>query len=428
MPDTPVDIVQRTRLFEILDKIIDESKIQGTRFALLLLGIDKFRQLNITQGFQVGDAILVEVYQRMLQIARTQDLILRTSSSEFLMVIRNLHSEGHAELAAIKILSEFEETLSIADRQLIITPDIGGTIYPSHGQDPVTLLGNTEFALLESRDKMEPYYIYSEQENLEDGTKWDINSELQAALDKDQLELHFQPQIDLRTDQVSGAEALIRWNHPNRGYIGPNYFIPVAEQYGLIQDITHWTIHAALWLIKAWPHAGNPLNISVNLSAKIFEKEGLIESISDSTSLFETDLECLTLEVTESALMKDMDTAIQILDDLKAMGINISIDDFGTGYSSLSYFKSIPATELKIDRSFITNVLHDSMDLHIVRSIINMAQGFGLKVVAEGIEDRETFEFLKTLGCDIGQGIYISDALPQDRFIDWVERYTAAIL
>ena len=426
MHDVPTDILQRPFLFQELGNLIDESKKQGTKFALLLIGINKFRQLNITHGFEVGDLILVKVYQRLLNIARTQDIVLRVGSSEFLMAIRSLHSEGHAELAAIKILGEFEEVFNIARRQLKISANIGGTVFPEHGREPSTLLNNTESALLESRRDIESYFIYSDQTNLEDSTKWDISSELKTALDKDQLELHFQPQVDLKTGQVLGAEALIRWNHPHRGYVPPDYFIPAAEQNNLIQEITHWTIHAALWLIRAWPHTNERLNVSVNLSAKSFEREGLIESISDSTAIFETDLDCLTLEVTESALMKNMDVTIRILDDLKELGVNISIDDFGTGYSSMSYFKSIPANELKIDSSFVTNMMQDPMDLHIVKSIISMAHGFGLKVVAEGIENRETFEFLKTLGCDIGQGFYISAALTQDDFIDWVKRYTAA--
>ncbi len=427
MPDVPANIVQRTRLFEILNKVIDENKSKGTEFALLLISISKFRELNITHGFQLGDALLIDVYQRLRDIARAQDLVLRSGSSEFLLIIRNLHSEGHAELAAIKILGEFEELVDIAGRQLKIYSNIGGAMYPEHGQTSDSLLEKSESALVKSRQEIECFHIYSDQTDLEDRTKWDVNSELRSALNNGQLELHFQPQIDLKTGQVSGAEALIRWKHPVRGYISPDYFIQVAEQSDLIQSIAHWTIRAALWLIRAWPIADHHMDVSVNLSARAFEQEGLLESIIDATAIFETDLGCLTLEVTESALVKDMETTIQILNVLKSMGINISIDDFGTGYSSLSYFKLIPANELKIDQSFITHMLHDPMDLHIVQSIMNMAHGFGLKVVAEGIEDRETFELLKTLGCDFGQGFYISRALPQDEFIDWVQRYTAAI-
>jgi EAL domain-containing protein (putative c-di-GMP-specific phosphodiesterase class I) len=248
-----------------------------------------------------------------------------------------------------------------------------------------------------------------------------------AAIEQDQFELYFQPQIELDSERVFGAEALLRWKHPQRGFVRPDYFIPIAEHSNLIHRITDWTIHAALWLINDWPKSVEPLNVSVNLSPKIFECEGLIESIIDMATISNVDLDHLTLEVTESALMEDMGGAIRILNQLKEMGVNISIDDFGSGYSSMSYFKSIPANELKVDQSFVTNMLENPMDLHIVRSIIDMAHGFGLKVVAEGIENRESLEFLKTLGCDIGQGYYISEPLQQEAFIEWLRQYNDAI-
>jgi diguanylate cyclase (GGDEF)-like protein len=392
-----------------------------------LVSINKFRHINITNGFQVGDALLVEINQRLIQVARKQDLVLRVGSSEFVVVARNIMNEGHATLAAVRILSEFEGSLEILDRQLKVNLHVGIAVYPEHGQNSLELLENVESALSASRRSIDSYCIYKEQDGSSDATSWDIGSELMAAIEQDQFELYFQPQIELDSERVCGAEALLRWKHPQRGFVPPDYFIPIAEHSNLIHSITDWTIHAALWLINDWPQSVEPLNVSVNLSPKVFESEGLIESIIDMATISNVDLDYLTLEVTESALMEDMGGAIRILNQLKEMGVNISIDDFGSGYSSMSYFKSIPANELKVDRSFVTNMLENPMDLHIVRSIIDMAHGFGLKVVAEGIENRESLEFLKTLGCDIGQGYYISEPLQQEAFIEWLRQYNDVI-
>lgn len=375
----------------------------------------------------MGDALLIEFHRRLQQIARERDLVLRIGNSEFLFFVRNVLNEGHATLAAVKLCSEFEETVGILDRQLKVSFNIGIAIYPDHAQDAPNLLQNAEVALIDSRHSAEAYCTYSEYDEPDDATAWDIVSELRVALDQDQLELYFQPQIEIESGRVYGAEALLRWKHPQRGFVRPDYFIPIAEHNHFIREITEWTIRGAFWLVKDWPDAGSPLKVSINLSTRLFEFEGLTESINDSAGIFDVNPECLTLEVTESAFMEDMAPAIRILNHLKDLGVNISIDDFGTGYSSMSYFKSIPANELKIDRSFVTNMLENPTDLHIVRSIVDMAQGFGLKVVAEGVENRDSLEFLKTIGCDIGQGRYICDALPQDQFIDWLNEYNAAI-
>ena len=362
-----------------------------------------------------------------MDIVRPEDMVWRYAGSEFLILIRHLKGEGHAELAAIRILSEFEDSFQIGEEQIKANASIGGSIFPFHGRDSSTLCFNLENALLESRSRPENYFIFANRSVREDGTLWDMHSELKTALEKDQFELHFQPQIELKSGRVIGAEALLRWNHPARGYISPDNFIETAEQGGLIHELTLWIIHNALWLIRDWPSSPEKLKVSVNLSTKSFDMEGLRESINDTIAIFDTGHDQLTLEVTESAIVRDMDLAIDFLNEMISMGINISIDDFGTGYSSFSYFKHIPASELKIDRSFVKNMLNDKVDLHIVKSIINMAHGFGLKVVAEGIEDEETYQVMISLGCDVAQGYYVSEPLSQTQFIEWLNQYNEVI-
>ena len=232
MPTNPTHIVQREHLFASLDEIAEQSKSESSEFALLLLKIDRFRYLNLTHGFDVGDQLIEEIFRRVMDIVRPEDMVWRYAGSEFLILIRHLKGEGHAELAAIRILSEFEDSFQIGEEQIKANASIGGSIFPFHGRDSSTLCFNLENALLESRSRPENYFIFANRSVREDGTLWDMHSELKTALEKDQFELHFQPQIELKSGRVIGAEALLRWNHPARGYISPDKFIETAEQGG----------------------------------------------------------------------------------------------------------------------------------------------------------------------------------------------------
>ncbi len=419
-----INIVQRPQLLALLDEYIESHIEQGSEFALLLIRPDNFRKLNIDHGYAAGDRLLASLYQCISQMAREQDRIIRTSGSEFLLLLPSMHNEGHATLAAMKLLGEIER-YSVSDDDLIqFSVHIGITHYPSHAQDSLNLLRNVEVALLKARQSAESYCMYSTQDDPTDTTNWDIQADLQTAIENNQFQLYFQPQVDLAGGQIIGAEALLRWVHPQRSFIPPDYFIPIAEKTRFIDDITEWTIRNALWLIRDWPETSETLRVSVNLSPKVLGDESLTESIVNSAKIFNADLQCLTLEITESALMEDISKTIIILEQLRAEGINISIDDFGSGYSSMAYFKNIPANELKIDKSFVTNMLENPANLHIVSSIIDMAQGFGLKVIAEGIEDLQTYEKLQEMGCDIAQGYYVAKPMPNDDYIKWFNQYT----
>jgi EAL domain-containing protein (putative c-di-GMP-specific phosphodiesterase class I) len=346
---------------------------------------------------------------------------MRVGSSDFVIFIQNVLNEGHATLAAVKLLGGLEEPFTVGNKMLKVGTNIGIALFPDHGQDELTLLRSAEAALLESRRNLPPYSVSSSKYDSAEATTWDITSELQKAIDLDQMEMYFQPQVYLETGRVFGAEALIRWKHPNRGYIRPDYFIPIAEQSDLIYDITNWTINAVLWLMKEWPEMSQPLNVAINLSPKMFEYQGLVETITEAANLFGGNASQLTLEITESALMRDISTSIQCLQDLKDEGVKISIDDFGTGHSSMSHFKNIPAHELKIDHSFVTNLFENAIDRHIVDSVTKMAQGFGLVVVAEGVEDQQTYDELKAIGCDVVQGYFVGKPMPQEKFIEWLQ-------
>lgn len=414
-------------LIKKLEAVANDHRIRGEKFALFIVGLRNFRQFNITHGFASGDILLAKSFDRLSCQLREQDVILRSGSAEFVIVSQNILNEGHAMLAVIKLYNAFDEAFDISGALLRVSVCIGVSLFPDHGQDVLTLLKNTETALVEARDKFPAYSIYEDLINNEMALNWDIASDLQAAINLDQLELFFQPQIEITTGRMHGAEVLLRWKHHDRGYIDPETFISVAEQGELIYDITDWVIHSALWQMQDWAEMPVSPQIAVNLSPKILKYPGLVESISNSANIFGSDLKQVTLEIAVSALVEDLSFSTQYLEELKSLGLKISIDDFGTGYSSIAYLKKIPADELKIDRSFVSNMIESEVDQHIVKSVIYMAQGFNLKVVAEGIENAETLELLKNLGCNIGQGYYIAKPMPKADFVNMVRHYSEQI-
>lgn len=416
-------ITSNRDLVDRLEAIAADHRNRGTEFALALIKLDRFRQFNITHGFAAGDILLATFFERLSSQLRDQDLLLRCGSAEFLVVIQNIYNEGQATLAALKVLQAMTEAFNVNGMLVRISPAIGISLFPDHGQDAPTLLRHTESALVKSLKSTERYSFYEDPVGEDLTLNWDMASDLREAIDLDQFEMFFQPQIDIETGKMHGAEALLRWKHQQRGYIDTETFITLAEQGELIYDITDWTIHAVLWQMHKWSEMSVTPQIAVNLSPKIFSYSGLVESIANSARIFGSDLSRLTLEITESALVENFSLCADYLEDLRSLGINISIDDFGTGYSSIAYLKNIKADELKIDRSFVSSLPQNDADKHIVKSIINMARGFGLRVIAEGIENKEALEALKIFGCDIGQGYFISKPLARDDFQDVLQHY-----
>jgi diguanylate cyclase (GGDEF)-like protein len=416
----------RQKFYEDMGSFISSHQASGKKFAVLLININHFRQINIVYGYEAGDILLQEFANRLKQLSREQDYIARVGNSEFILLLPEILNEGHANLAAHKLLSSLAEPFDLGSHKHKLTADMGIAFYPDHADDVQGLIQKAEMALLDARHGIKQHAIYSEKTQESDFNIWDIEVELENALAGDEFELYFQPQVYLQTGELYGVEALIRWKNPERGYIRPQIFIPVAEKSGQIHGITSWTINAALRLSSQWPRMKAPIKVAVNLSTRVLADPDLVDAISSALSIWGTDRKNLTLEVTESALMDEMTSSFIALDDLKALGLNISIDDFGTGYSSMSYFKNIPASELKIDQTFVCYMLENSMDQHIVKTVVEMAHGFDLKVVAEGIENIETLHALRDLGCDIGQGYYLAKPMPQEAFIRWLEHYDAS--
>ncbi len=421
--DSSQTVADRPAFFLKLEESIVSHKTCQKSFALLLINLKRFRRFNLSQGYLIADQLLQLFAQRLTSMAREQDFIARVGNAEFAMILPEILNEGHASLAAIKFINSLTEAFSLSGEQFYVNAHIGITLFPEHGLDAKELLQNTEKALSDAALNSESYALYSTETRHSDIQVWDIEKDLQRAIEQDQFELYFQPQVNLKTGKLFGAEALIRWKNGDKGFVRPDIFIPVAEDNGYIVPITQWTINAALWLKKEWPQSQNPLKVAVNISTRMLSQPDFVEMVQGALRIHDTSHEELTLEITESALVEDLSTSFKLLNELKSQGINISIDDFGTGYSSMAYFKNIPANEIKIDQSFVRYMLENQMDQHIVQTIINLARGFDLKVVAEGIEDQPTFDGLNLLGCDIAQGYHLAKPMPQQEFINWVKSY-----
>ena len=423
MNDTAAYVADRNSLLRELEHYLVDHLSKDKKLAILLININHFRQINVVYGYQAADNLLKEFTQRLQKLSRKQDYIARVGNSEFIMVLPEILNEGHVTLAAHKLLGSLNLPFSLSDNKHKVTADMGIALFPDHAIDIQGLILKAELALMDARQSAHSYSIYTKKTQQDDFNNWDIEDELRNAQERDEFELYFQPQVDLKTGHLYGAEALIRWKSRDKGAIRPDIFIPISEKSGQIHSITWWTINAALRLIKDWPCKEVPLKVAVNLSAKVLNDPELVHSVRSALNIWGANPEQLTLEVTESALMEDMDTSFITLDELRSFGINISIDDFGTGYSSMAYFKYIPANELKIDQSFIRYMLDNDMDQHIVKTVINMAHGFDIKVVAEGIENKETYDALKQLGCDVAQGYYLAKPMPQEDFIQWLKDF-----
>jgi len=423
MNDTLVPLSSRAALFENLERQIEAHKGSGKKLALLLINIERFRKLNALYGYGAGDELLQEMEQRLQAVARSKDVIARMGNSEFIMLLPEIKNQGHAQLAVHKLINYLQAPFKLNGNPHKINAHIGLSMYPEHAHDASGMLQKAELALMSARHCVEPFYIYSEQGNETPVTDWDLEGRLNYAREKDELQLYYQPKVCLQTGRLFGAEALIRWETEDRGFVRPDIFIPVAEQSGQIRSITRWVINTALRQMQEWPIYGDPLTVAVNISANVIRDTTFVDSIRNALNIWGMDAERLMLEITENTLIEDMSSTIVTLETLKSLGVGISIDDFGTGYSSMSYFKNIPANEVKVDQSFVFYMLENQMDQRIVNSVIELAHGFGLAVVAEGVENEATLNALTDMGCDIAQGYHLAKPMPQSDFIQWLAEY-----
>ena len=381
---------------------------QMNQLAVLLLDLDNFKTINDSLGHRVGDQLLCQVADRLRAACRETDKIARLGGDEFVIVFDAITSADEISHLAQEILQSINQPYRIDAHELHTSPSMGISLYPDDGRDVSTLMRNADTAMYYAKSAGRNCYQYfAEPMNAAANKRLHLENELWRALAEDQLTLHYQPQVDLFSGKVVGVEALIRWNHPERGMIPPVDFIPVAEECGLILPIGHWVLVTACRQAKEWLDAGHEAGeMAVNISAHQFRQPEFAESVRQV--LADTGLpgERLELEITESAVMSSADTAIQTLHQLKAMGVKLAIDDFGTGYSSLSYLRRFPVDRLKIDRSFVTDIDSDLDAASLVTAIITLGRSLGLNLVAEGVETSAQADFLRDQSCERVQGFH----------------------
>ncbi len=393
-------------------------------FSIIFINLDRFKYINDTYGHTTGDQILQMVVARLKQcfshcaflknVGRNKvEIFSRFSGDEFVILLADNDPINTASKLAQKIIGSLSSSFKIDSKELYVTPSIGISIYPQDGQNVDCLLKNSDSAVHHSKkDGGNTFTFYTNKMNEDSHERIILESDLRKALDNNQFEMYYQPQVNIESQQISGVEALIRWHHPEKGMISPVTFIPMAEEIGLIEEIGHWVLKESCAQMYAWLNKGISLkSISVNLSAKQFRNKNLLQSIKDVLKESNLPPHYLDIELTESMIMYEEEKAIQILHELKSLGIKLALDDFGTGYSSLSYLKSFPIDYLKIDRAFVTNLDKDPIDAKIVNAIITMAHALQLEVIAEGVETKIHFEKLKSQNCDIIQGYLFSKPL-----------------
>ncbi len=367
--------------------------------------------------------ILDELRNRISQVSRPGDYFARLGERKFVFVLSNLRNEGHALLAANKVLRAGSETISAGGQHASVKLSIGVAMFPAHGRAPEALMQCAETALLESWKTQQPTVVYAEHKAAELAAGWDLETQLSNALEQGDLVLAYQPKLALPDLEIAGCEALMRWNRPDAGNVPPEIFIDLAEMTGQIDPLTRFAFHRAFRQLGEWPKSLGPIGVAVNVTPSIACNPDLVDAIQAAASSCSVGLERLTVEVTENALMSDRERSHRVLSRLRELGVRVSIDDFGTGHSSLAYFKQIPADELKIDKSFVMNMMADESDARIVEQVVALGHAFGLKVVAEGVETAEVAARLAATGCDYVQGFHYAKPLAPRDFPAWAQEW-----
>ena len=415
--DSLTGLPNRATFYSLIKQALIIASRDNITGGVMFIDLDRFKYINDTLGHGAGDELIRRVSARLKTCLRASDVVARLGGDEFVVGLFDVKFAEDAAIVAKKMLSTFATPLLIEGHEISISASIGISIYPDDSVDIEDLIKFADIAMYRAKENgRNNYLFYSNDMNVRSIDKLQLESDLRRAMDRKELLLHYQPQADIHTGEMTGAEVLVRWQHPEKGMISPGQFIPLAEETGLIVSIGQWVMDQAVAQNKAWQNKGLPiLKLAVNLSAQQFHPK-LVEEVTAVLKQHDLSYEFLELEITESMVMNNAEKVIEMLSKMEALGVKMSLDDFGTGYSSLSYLKRFPIHKLKVDQSFVRGIPHDPDDVAITRAIIGMGKSLGLRVIAEGVETREQLEFLRGEGCDEIQGFIFSRPIPAFEF------------
>jgi diguanylate cyclase (GGDEF)-like protein len=423
--DALTGLPNRALLADRFDRALDKAKRNATQLVVCLLDLDHFKPINDAYGHDIGDKLLVEVVTRLNQQMRDVDTLSRLGGDEFVILLEDLENIDDVDRLMQRILNILAEPFCIEDRILNVSASIGLSVFPSDNSDPDTLLRHADQAMYVAKQTgRNRYHLFDLRQDFERESMHQTVQRVRQAIINNELLLHFQPKVNLRSGSIAGFEALLRWQHPQDGMIPPLSFLPAVEQSDVIVEIGEWVIEQALHQIKRWRLEGQDWPISVNIAARHFQKADFLDRLVNILSRHsDVSAAHLEFEILESVALGDVQALNALIASCRNLGIQFSLDDFGTGYSSLSYLKRIPVQTLKIDQSFVRDMLKDPDDMALVESIINIAKLFRLHVVAEGVESQQQGLLLQSLGCNTVQGYGIARPMPASQCVNWASRY-----
>ena len=418
--DALTGLPNRNLYLDRLTQMVKRSARTEERFALFVMDLDQFKEINDTLGHQAGDALLKTIGARLSSVSRESDTVARLGGDEFAAILPTTNSVEGAVVMAEKIEKTVRETVLLEQGTVQVGISIGIVFFPEHGRDTDTLFRNADIAMYEAKREHRGHLVYEAQSCSASSVAALVTSQLSRAIERGELVLDYQPKVELHSGAFAGLEALVRWHHPEFGVLLPDEFVPRAERMALITPMTFDILESALGQITKWRDAGFDSSVAVNLSARLLDEDGLAESIERCLRKYGLPGSALTLEITETGVMTNVERAVRLLSAIRARGVGISIDDFGSGYTSLKHLMDLPISELKVDRLFIEGVAERTMESAIVSSIVEIARGFDITVVAEGVETDYAWDRLSDLGCHHGQGFFIGRPMPPGQVEPWI--------
>ncbi|KAF0162890.1 MAG: diguanylate cyclase/phosphodiesterase [Rhodocyclaceae bacterium] len=420
--DSLTGIPNRMLLGDRLDQACRDAKRKGCLAALLFIDIDRFKQINDSLGHSAGDAVLRKVVDRLKASARAADTVARLGGDEFVILMEDLDDPAYVDVVAQRLVNSMREPIELLGHSLVATVSVGSAIYPSDDTEISPLLAKADAAMYEAKGAgRDRFCRYSAATAMYNPARMSLENDLRRGIERNELLLHYQPQVDIASQELRGVEVLVRWQHPERGLVGPGQFIPVAEESGLIVPLGEWVLREAFRQLREWEALGlPPLRMSVNISALQFRHGSLPSFLAEQMAAYDIDPRYIELELTESVLMHDMDEVLQTLQEIKALGVSLAIDDFGTGFSSLSYLRRFPIDRLKIDQSFVRDIECTPANESIARAIVGLANSLSLDIVAEGIETSAEKAVLEHIRCTEGQGYLFAKPMSAEDIRAWI--------